>query len=107
MLQDLVGLYDEGLRAPLPLVTGASSEYAARRERGSSVQEALAAAQAQWDSPYGGDGSDRHVVRAHGPSPSFDRLLTEPGGGEESTRFGVLARTLWAPLLACEQVGAP
>ncbi len=107
VLLDLVELFDEGLRAPLPLVTGASSEYAARRERGSSVEEALAAARAQWDSAFGGDGSDRHVVRANGPDPSFDRLLAEPGEGDEPTRFGALARRLWSPLLACEQVGAP
>ena len=107
VLSDLVAVFDEGLRAPLPLVTGASSEYAARRERGSSVEEALVAARAQWDSAHGGDGSDRHVVRAHGPSPTFDRLLAEPGEGDEPARFGVLARGLWAPLLAVEQVGAP
>jgi exodeoxyribonuclease V gamma subunit len=107
VLRDLVALHDDGLRAPLPLVAGASSEYAARRERGSSVQEALAAAQASWNSPYGGDGSDRHVVRVHGPSPSLDGLLVEPGVGEEPTRFGALARRLWAPLLGCEQMGAP
>jgi exodeoxyribonuclease V gamma subunit len=88
-------------------VTGASSEYAARRARGSGVDEALAAARAQWDSPYGGDGSDRHVVRAHAPDPSFDRLLAEPGDEQEPTRFGALARRLWSPLLACEQAGAP
>ena len=97
VLQDLVAVFDEGLRAPLPLVPGASSEYAARRERGSSVQEALAAARAQWDSPYGGDSADRHIVRAHGPSPSFDRLLAEPGEGDEPARFGVLARRLCDP----------
>jgi len=107
VLQDLVTLFDEGLRAPLPLVTGASSEYAARRQRGSSVEEALVAAQAQWDSPYGGDGSDRHVVRAHGPDPSLDRLLAAPGDGDEPSRFGVLARRLWGPLLEHEQLGAP
>jgi exodeoxyribonuclease V gamma subunit len=110
VLRDLVGLYDEARRAPLPLVTGASSEYAARRARGSSVEEALVAAREQWDSPFG-DGADRHVLHAHGPAPSFDRLLTDPdpgdGDGDEPTRFGVLARRLWAPLLACEQLGAP
>jgi hypothetical protein len=46
-------------------------------------------------------------VRAHGPTPSFDGLLAEAGDGQEPTRFGVLARRLWSPLLACEQVGAP
>ena len=75
------------------------------RYSGSSARDL--AARAQWDSPYGGDASDRHVLRAHGPSPSFDQLLAEPGDGDEPARFGVLARQLWAPLLAVEQVGAP
>ena len=106
VLRDLVELYDAGMCEPLPLVTGASAEYAARRAQGGSVEEALAAADKEWSSTFG-DAQDRHVSYVHGPSPSFALLTAAPGDGPEPTRFGVLARRLWTPLLACESVGAP
>ncbi len=106
VLRGLVALYDEGMREPVPLAAGASAEYAARRERGGTVEEALAAAQEAWGSRFG-DVTDRHVSWVHGPDAPFARLLTAPADGPEPTRFGALALRLWAPLLAHETVGAP
>ena len=106
VLRDLVALYDEGMREPLPLVTGASAEYAARRAQGGSVEEAMTAARAEWESMYG-DGQDRHVVHVHGPATQLAALTAAAGDGTEPTRFGVLATRLWLPLLACEQLGTP
>jgi exodeoxyribonuclease V gamma subunit len=48
-----------------------------------------------------------------GPEPALDVLLAEPpmrdeaGWFDEDTRFGALARRLWAPLLAHELWTAP
>jgi len=106
LLQELVELYDQGLCEPLPIATGASAEYAARRARGCSVDEARDAAAKEWGSLFG-DGKDRHLGYVFGTPPSFDRLNATPADGDEPTRFGALARRLWAPLLAHEQVAAP
>lgn len=106
VLRDLVALCDEGMREAVPIATGASATYADRRRAGASVDDALEAARKEWSSMFG-DGKDRHLAYVHGDAPSFDCLLVEVDGGEERTRFGALARRLWAPLLACETVGAP
>jgi exodeoxyribonuclease V gamma subunit len=106
VLRDLVALRDEALREPVPIATAATHAYADRRRGGSSVEEALEAARKAWEDRFG-DGTDRRLAYVHGPAPSFDALLSEPDDGPEGTRFGALARRLWAPLLACEAVGAP
>ena len=106
VLRDLVALHDEGMRAALPMATGATHLYADRRRGGSSVEEALEAAAKEWTSLFG-DGKDRHLAYVHGDAPSFDALLAETEPGPERTRFGALARRLWEPLLARESVGAP
>ncbi len=106
MLRDLVALRDDGLTRPLPITTGASAAYADRRERGDSTQEAMDGAAKQWSAMFG-DKTDRHLGYVYGPEPDLAQLLTEPGDAAEPTRFAVLARRLWAPLLRAEQQGAP
>ncbi|MCW2666572.1 MAG: Exodeoxyribonuclease gamma chain [Frankiales bacterium] len=111
-LRRLVDLRERGLRAPLPVATGASAVYADRRASGGTVAEALDAARAEWDSTFG-DGTDRHLAWLHGRSPRLDVLLGEPPADDERswsqdpTRFGVLAQRLWAPLLGAETQGQP
>ena len=92
VLHDLVALYDAGLAEPLPIATGASHAYAARRAAGDTAEEAMTAAGKEWDSLFG-DGRDAHVQYVHGPS-----FGVFAAGG----RFGELARRLWDPLLAAE-----
>jgi len=104
VLADLVALFDEGLRTPLPIAPSASCEYASRRQRGGTVEEALDAADADWRSRYG-DGTDRHLAYVHGPAPALSQLAGPSSSGSEPTRFGELARRLWAPLLARESLG--
>ena len=106
VLRDLVALHDDGLREALPIATGASHAYAARRIAGSDVEDAVEAARKEFESMFG-DGKDRHLAYVMGDPPMFDDLLAQPDDGPESTRFGALAVRIWAPLLACEHVGAP
>jgi len=106
VLRDLVDLHDEGLTRPLELVTGASAEYAQRRHQGDTAAEALDGAEATFDGMFG-DKTDRHLAYVYGPEPALARLLDEPGDATDPTRFGVLARRLWLPLLGAERLGAP
>ena len=106
VLRDLVALYDEGMREPLPVATGATHAYAERRRAGSSIEDATEAAEKDWCGMFG-DGKDRHLAYVHGDPPAFDQLLLQRDPGPEQTRFGALSRRLWAPLFACETVGAP
>jgi exodeoxyribonuclease V gamma subunit len=112
LLSDLVALRDNGLREPLPLVPGASAVYADRRSTGSTVDEAVDAAGREWGGRFG-DTTDRHLIYVHGRAPRFEPLLAAAPTGDEAgwypepTRFGVLARRLWTPLLAHEQIGQP
>ncbi|MGN2639557.1 exodeoxyribonuclease V subunit gamma [Nocardia takedensis] len=115
LLRDLVRLRDAGLSEALPVAPTATAAYAERRFRGGSREEAQAAAEREFDGgPNGpgkyGDHTDRHLRYIWGAAPRLDDLARaaapagEPG---ESTRFGALARRLWAPLLAAEIQGQP
>lgn len=106
VLRDLVALHDAGMREALPIATGASAAYVERRRAGSSVEDAVEAARKEFESMFG-DGRDRHLTYVMGDRPAFDDLLAQADDGPEQTRFGALAVRLWAPLLACETVGAP
>jgi len=112
VLNELLALRDSGLREPLPLGPGASAVYAERRSSGSSLEEATDAAAKEWNGRFG-DCTDRHLIYAHGRAPRFEPLLAaapepdEAGWYPEPSRFGVLSRRLWTPLLGHEQVGQP
>ncbi|MBY8860534.1 exodeoxyribonuclease V subunit gamma [Nocardia sp. CA2R105] len=115
ILRELVGLRDLGLGEPLPIATAASSVYAERRCQGASVDEARTAADQEFlGGPHGpkpfGEHTDRYLRYIWGPAPRLELLeteLAEPDPAGESTRFGSLARSLWAPLLAAETQGQP
>ncbi|MFF3568897.1 exodeoxyribonuclease V subunit gamma [Nocardia jiangxiensis] len=115
ILRELVGLRDLGLSEPLPIATAASSVYAERRCQGASVDEARTAADQEFlGGPHGpkpfGEHTDRYLRYIWGPAPRLELLeteLAEPDPAGESTRFGSLARSLWAPLLAAETQGQP
>jgi exodeoxyribonuclease V gamma subunit len=92
VLRDLVALRDEGLRAPLPVAPAATAEFAARRSRGGTVEEAYDAACAAWDDRYG-DRTDDALLWATGATALTD--LAGPGFEEAAAR-------LWAPLLGSE-----
>ncbi|WP_039797881.1 exodeoxyribonuclease V subunit gamma [Nocardia araoensis] len=115
ILRRLVALRDAGLTEPLPVAPAATAVYAERRFRGAGTDDAIAAAEREFNGgPNGpgpfGDHTDRHLRYVWGPAPRLDDLMAAPAAaGEpgESTRFGALARRMWAPLLAAESQGQP
>ncbi|WP_280422889.1 exodeoxyribonuclease V subunit gamma [Nocardia carnea] len=114
ILRTLVALREAGLAEPLPVPTATTAAYAEARFRRLPPEEAMVAA----DREFGGgdkkrdfaEHTDRHLRYVWGPAPDLSRLAaTAAPAGEpvETTRFGSIARRLWAPLLRAEQQGAP
>lgn len=108
----LVSLRDRGLHRPLPIATDASAEYANRRYRGDSVEMALESAGTAFGGAFG-DSKDRHLTYLYGTAVGLSALTAaaplddEHTWFDDPTRFGVLARRLWEPLLASETQGRP
>lgn len=109
-LRRLVDLFDRGRRAPIPVATTATAEYAERRFRGDPASDAMIAAGQRWADRFG-DGKDHYVAYVYGPNPRFEQLATTPPLDDERawsaapTRFEVLAERLWWPLLGAETLG--
>ncbi|MDI9895933.1 exodeoxyribonuclease V subunit gamma [Rhodococcus sp. IEGM 1381] len=109
-LRELVKLRDRGLASPLPISTGTASAYAEKRFGGGSIEDGYDSATWAWRGDFG-DGNDRSLRYVHGPTLSFQTLLAAPplsdetDPSNETSRFGVLARTLWDPLLTAENMG--
>lgn len=117
VLADLVDLHRRGLREPLPLTAEASAAYAHRRAGGGDVQAATAAAGTRWGGSDRagrgrGDGADPEHRLVWGDATIDDLCRPAPVVGEardelsrdEGSRFGALARRLWEPLLAHEEL---
>ncbi len=104
LLADLVELRDAGLREPLPMALKTSFAYAQARVR-MSEPNARARAAKEWETDrFAPENADRaHELVAGAAVPFADWASAPPGPGErfdgETTRFGVLARRLWTPLL--------
>ncbi len=107
-LATLVELQATGLCEPLPLPLSASYAYAERRHLGESEPDAMAAAGPVW-SKYEIDDEYQRVV--WGEAYLFrDLVAALPAPAEqlhavaqsETSRFAVLARLLWTPLLDAE-----
>ncbi|MDT7613531.1 MAG: exodeoxyribonuclease gamma subunit [Pseudonocardiales bacterium] len=104
-LTDLVGLYREGLREPLPLPPLGGHTYAKVRNGGASPAEAAEEAMRGWSSGAGAERSDDAHVRVWGAGAPSDVITGIPGApGGEPTRFGDLAMRLWSPLLMSEEL---
>lgn len=103
-LQQLVQLYDAGLREPLPMAARTSCAYASARRDG-NLADARQAAELSWNSGrFPGENADPANVKVWGIDASLDSLTRAPGGPPEPTLFGELAMRLWLPLLEAEQV---
>ena len=103
-LGELVALYAEGMRAPLPLTMATSYEYMTARD----AAQGLARASSVWEESWGrpAEASDPHHVLAFGGVVSFAELLARPplrgerpAGRLVGSRFEVLAHLLWTPIL--------
>ncbi len=110
-LATLVDLFDRGMREPLPLYCSTSAAYAAAAAAG---EDAIAAARTPWDSTFKFDGEAaelEHQLVLGGVRHLDEVLAIPPTAGEagegwpegETSRFGRLARRLWAGLLAREE----
>jgi exodeoxyribonuclease V gamma subunit len=118
VLEDLVELYDQGLREPLPLPVKTAAAYAETRFSGADPADAAVRAREKWATGKfpGEDEDDAHAM-VWGRRAPFDCLLTpcratdagaiaasiRPAAGNEPDRFAALATRLWFPLLDHEQ----
>ncbi len=100
-LADLVDLYRDGLRAPLPLPPLGAHTYARVRGGGASADEAVQEAMRDWKIEQG----DGAIVRVWGAPAPWERItaIAGPPGGEP-TLFGSLAMRLWEPLRSTEEL---
>jgi exodeoxyribonuclease V gamma subunit len=106
-LADLVALRASGLCAPLPVAVKTSAAYAEARVGGMSPANALAKARRAWQPDrFDGEQADPAHRLVWGDEAALDLLLADPGAGDEPHRFGELARRLWDPLLAAEDLQA-
>jgi exodeoxyribonuclease V gamma subunit len=114
-LEELVELYDRGMRQPLPLYCRTSAAYAGASGSGQDAATAVKSAQSAWESSWAFDKEDKepeHQLVLGGAAPFATLLEAAPlddetgegWAGDEATRFGRYARRLWDGLLACEDL---
>ncbi len=110
VLADLLDLYDRGSCEPLPFGPRPSEAYASRRAAGEDADLARDAAAGIWaGGTVPGEDADKHHVHVWGVRAPFTAWTDPPPAEDErwpgeSTRFGVLARRFWTPLLAAEAI---
>lgn len=109
LLDQLLHLRSLAQREPLPLPVPVAYHYATSRFGGDSADMALLSARRAWN----GDRflrEDEHHVICWGSDAELDDIVGVPTEAERAwypedpTRLGVLARRIWEPLLAHEQV---
>lgn len=109
-LADLVSLYRQGLREPLPLPQRTALAFAEARRYDKNP---FGAARGEWDSrdnsPVPGEGQAPEHVRVYGAGAPVGVLLTDAldrdaGPAAETTRLGRLACRMWNPVFAHEAV---
>jgi exodeoxyribonuclease V gamma subunit len=111
-LRILVDLFDRGMREPLPIACRSSAAYAIAAHEGRDPEQA---ARDAWESGWQFDKEDKeleHQLVLGGVRSLAELLDEEPREDEagdgwdlaEGSRFGRLARRLWAGALAREEV---
>lgn len=112
LLRDLVAIYDEGLRHPLPLPLKSASIYAQYRRSQASTYEALRVARKRWrDDRFPGEQSDKEHIELWGPKAELPGArkdgwgeLANWGEPDEPAPFGAYAVRVWRPLLDAENL---
>jgi exodeoxyribonuclease V gamma subunit len=105
ILEQLVGLYWEGLSRPLLFFPLASHAYAFRRFRDNYAIEqenwAINAARSEWRSRFGGEGDDPHIRKVLGDGKPMERDFRLPGFETQDERFAFdrLALEIFEPLI--------
>jgi exodeoxyribonuclease V gamma subunit len=95
-LTALVGLFDEGLREPLPIACKTSAAYAQALHRGADpVKAAVEEWESGWDFPKEDKEPEHKLV--FGEGVSLEQLMARAG-------FDTYARRLWDPALGWEKV---
>lgn len=111
----IVDLYDRGMREPLPLSCRSSAAWALGRKRGEGQDQLQDRVDREWRSGdrFPGEQDDPEHIEVWGPAAPTSALLSgRPAGDEcgpgwaadETSRFALLARRLWDPLLDHEQL---
>jgi exodeoxyribonuclease V gamma subunit len=111
-LMTLIGLFDQGMREPLPLYCLTSAAYAeAARSGGDPVTAAGKAWTSDWK--FSQEDSDLEHQLVLGGIRTLEDLLAEPSRSDqqgdgwdltEPSRFGRYARRMWDGLLSCEEL---
>ncbi|WP_079576009.1 exodeoxyribonuclease V subunit gamma [Krasilnikoviella flava] len=110
LLDDLVALRAEAVRAPLPLPPDAAHAYAVSRGGGTG-DPGQATSEARYTWTGGFEKTDPYHLMVWGDGASFDVVAGTPDDDDrrrfpdEPSRLGALARRVWDPLLAHEQKG--
>ncbi|MFP5346929.1 MAG: exodeoxyribonuclease V subunit gamma [Actinomycetes bacterium] len=105
-LDELVRLRERAAREPLPMPVATAYRYASTRHAGDSEVRALEDARAEWLKGFERTDEHHRLCWAEGP---LDDFLGVPSSTEQAwwphdrTRFGVLARRVWEPLLQHER----
>jgi exodeoxyribonuclease V gamma subunit len=109
-LEQLVAVRDRALREPLPLPVAPACDYAGRRRGAAPEQQAFDEAVRRWRRDHLHE--DVYHVRCWGEETSLRQIAGTPRGDEQNwwpeelTRFGVLSRQVWDPLLHHERLQA-
>jgi exodeoxyribonuclease V gamma subunit len=94
-LAELIAIADQGRCAPLPLPLNTAYAHAFAVHRGMSPDNALAAAEREWRTRYGGEVADDAHVLLWGEDADLAALGVD--------RLAALAARVWAPVLAAER----
>lgn len=108
ILGQLTDVYRTGMCSPLPLPPATANCYAKRRAEGKPVDQAMRSAQFGVWQRNANERSLDEVVAIWGEQADFAVLLGEAPRSEENwfdetTRFGMLARRVWAPVIAARE----
>ncbi|MEO8828213.1 exodeoxyribonuclease V subunit gamma, partial [Lapillicoccus sp.] len=111
LLEDLVSVYDTGMREPLPVPVKTSSTWAEAVHRGKAPDRS---ARTAWEGKDFADtfaeNRDAAFSAVFGQHSSWQRISGTPGMGEDPTRqrsrLGAYAVRIWDPLLQRERLGA-